>query len=95
MSDLQAGQIAPSQRDAYIGERPIPYSGNVTGQPAAPMPPNKIRDIHISQLNHGYVINVGCSTFAIEKASDLIAKLSEYIHKPAETEQKWNDGKLF
>lgn len=56
---------------------------------------NKIRQIGIRQLNHGYIIDVGCQTFAIEKPSDLIAKLSEYINAPAETEKKWQEGKLF
>ena len=65
------------------------------GRMETPMPPNKIMDIHITACSHGYVVAVGCSNFAIEKASDLIAKLSEYLNNPAETVRKWNDGKLF
>lgn len=60
-----------------------------------PKPDNNIRDIQITQLNHGYVVAVGCQRFAIENSSTLIAKLSEYILNPADTEQKWHEKKLF
>lgn len=70
-------------------------SGLIGNEIMPPTPPNTIRDMQITQLNHGYVIAVGCQRFAIENSSTLIAKLSEYILNPAETEQKWNDKKLF
>jgi hypothetical protein len=59
------------------------------------MPPNTIRTIQINQINHGYIVQVGCQTFAIESPSNLIAKLAEYINNPAATEEKLNQGKLF
>ena len=67
-------------------------TGNGNPQPA---PTNVIRRVEIAQLNHGYVVTVGCQAFAIENPSTLIAKLAEYINNPAATEQKWNEGKLF
>lgn len=69
--------------------------GQVMGNAPLPKPDNNIRDIQITQLNRGYVVAIGCQRFAIENASTLIAKLSEYILNPAATEQKWNEGKLF
>lgn len=95
----QAYQNQVSAQGAYTGE-PIqrPAGRDHTApinQLAAPTPPNKIRDIHITALNHGYVVAIGCSNFAIEKASDLISKLSEYLNNPATTEKKWEEGKLF
>ena len=65
------------------------------GRIASPMPPNTMREVSIRQLSHGYMVVVGCQTFAIETSSDLIAKLSEYILNPAATEQKWEEKKLF
>jgi len=65
----------------------------LTGNEA--MLPNTIRDVQITQLDHGYVVHVGCQRFAIENASILIAKLTEYVYHPAATEQKWKEGKLF
>jgi len=56
---------------------------------------NKLRPINIEELNHGYVVRVGCHTFAIENKSQLIVQLSAYIQEPALTEKKWFDGKLF
>jgi len=86
-----------TRESSYAPGRPVDYSEREALQAMAPTPslPNKIRDIHIVGLNHGYVVTIGCQNFAIEKGSDLIAKLSEYIHQPLATEQKWNDGKLF
>lgn len=55
----------------------------------------KVRDINIRQLDHGYVVEIGCQVFAVESASTLIAKFSEYILSPSETEEKWAEGKLF
>jgi len=57
--------------------------------------PNEIRQINIEGLNHGYVVRVGCHSFAIETKAQLIAQLSAYIQEPALTEKKWFDGKLF
>jgi hypothetical protein len=55
----------------------------------------KIREIRLQQLNRGYVINVGCHSFAISTADELVEKLTEYIKNPNETEKKWFGGKLF
>lgn len=64
-------------------------------QPMAPTPSNTIREISIRQLSHGYMVQVGCQTFAIETPSALITKLSEYILNPTATERKWDKGVLF
>jgi len=64
-------------------------------QPSYPVPQKTIRPITIEQLNHGYVVKVGCQTFAIESATHLISKLEAYITNPAKTEQKWQEGVLF
>lgn len=84
----------PQQSDCITNS----YSGgpyHVGQVEAVPSIPNTIRDITITQLNHGYIVRVGCQTFAIENPSTLIAKLAEYINNPADTETKWNDKKLF
>lgn len=57
--------------------------------------PNEIRQISIEGLNHGYIVRVGCHSFAIETKAQLIAQLSAYIQEPALTEKKWFNGKLF
>lgn len=79
-------------------DRPGQTDGQVSrSNGVIPPPPTKgkIRTINIRQLDHGYVAEVGCQVFAIENASALITKLSEYILDPAATEAKWEQGKLF
>jgi hypothetical protein len=56
--------------------------------------PNQIRPINIEQLHHGYIVRVGCHSFAIENKSRLIDKLSDYIQEPSLMEKKWFDGEL-
>jgi len=41
------------------------------------------------------MVNIGCHIFAFETPERLIEKLSEYITKPLETEEKWFKGELF
>ena len=84
-------QTQAMETPRYIND-PMGLTGN--GVPT-PKQSNNIRDIQITQLDHGYVVVIGCQRFAIENSSTLIAKLSEYILNPAATEQKWNEGKLF
>ena len=57
--------------------------------------PGTIREISITQLDRGYVVRVGCKTFAIENATDLLCYLTAYIHNPAAAEAEYNNGKLF
>lgn len=79
-------------------DRPRPSDGQVplfNGVIPPPAPINYMRTVSIRQLDHGYIVEVGCQAFAIENATSLIAKLSEYILAPQETEQKWVEGKLF
>lgn len=56
---------------------------------------NKIRPINIEEVNRGYIVRVGCHTFAISSKVELITKLTEYINEPAKTEKKWYSGDLF
>lgn len=56
---------------------------------------NKIREINIQEVNRGYIVRVGCHTFAISTKEELMPKLEQYINSPEDTERKWNDGSLF
>lgn len=56
---------------------------------------DKIRTINIRQLDHGYIVEVGCQAFAIESSYELAGLLAMYLAKPAETEKKYIEGKLF
>lgn len=58
-------------------------------------PWSHMRSVKIDQVNHGYMVQVGCQTLAIESKERLIEKLIAYINNPQETEEKYNQGKLF
>jgi len=69
----------------------------VSNEVAAPTPvqANKIRQINIEEVNRGFIVRVGCHTFAISTKAELTTKLTEYINEPDKTEQKWYAGNLF
>lgn len=50
---------------------------------------DKIREISISELNYGYLVRVGCHSFAVESSETLLDALKEYILNPSLTEEKW------
>jgi len=90
----------PPQNDVVFGNtrnaiRPQALGDRDAGHITTPAQPNAIKQITIRQLNHGYIVDVGCHTFAIEGATNLISKLAEYITEPIKTEEKWFAGKLF
>lgn len=68
---------------------------NTEPQPIQERSPNKIRQINIEEVNRGFIVRVGCHTFAISTKAELTTKLTEYINEPEKTEQKWYKGELF
>lgn len=61
---------------------------------AGPCPnPANIYNINIKQLNYGYVVNIGCQSFAIENSETLIKGLSNYLKSPSECENIWMNKK--
>lgn len=55
---------------------------------------DKIRDVEIRQLNHGYFVKIGCQQFAIETSEKLLSALADYMKDPQGTEKAWFDGKF-
>lgn len=54
---------------------------------------SQAREINIRPLNHGYVVNIGCQTFAIESVEKLVSNLEKYLNSPIETEKEWFSNK--
>ena len=77
--------------------RPEPMMDRCVNEVAAPtlQGENKIRQINIEEVNRGFIVRVGCHTFAISTKAELTTKLGEYINEPAKTEKKWYAGDLF
>lgn len=55
---------------------------------------SQAREINIRPLNYGYVVNIGCQTFAIESIEKLIINLETYLKNPNGTEKEWFSGNL-
>ena len=49
----------------------------------------KSRNIHIKEVDIGYIVEVGCAVFAIETKSQLVAKLNDYLNRPDDVERLW------
>jgi len=64
-------------------------------QPTQQQLENKIRPTSIEEVNFGYIVRIGCQTFAISTKAELTSKLIEYINEPAKTEQKWLNKTCF
>jgi hypothetical protein len=75
-----------STSDCRLEEAPVPTLDRGV---------NKIRQINIEEVNRGFVVRVGCHTFAISTKAELTTKLTEYINEPDKTEKKWYAGDLF
>ena len=80
------------QRIVTIDER---LEARCPGTPTTEVQRNpKIRTINIDQLDLGYVVRVGCQSFAIETSEKLVSAMVEYLNHPNETEIKWFEGKF-
>ena len=51
----------------------------------------KSRNIHIREVDVGYIVEVGCAVFAIETTSQLVAKLNDYLNSPGDVERLWKE----
>lgn len=52
------------------------------------------REVNIQPLNHGFVVRVGCQTFAFESAEKMMSHLNAYLKNPKKVEHLWRSGEL-
>jgi len=88
------GELRPLQSDCRPGQ-PMERCVNEAAIPTPDRGGNKIRQINIEEVNRGFIVRVGCHTFAISTKAELTTKLTEYINEPDKTEKKWYAGDLF
>lgn len=85
---LEAGSMTVTGRDhdgVALGDATVPDASMIT---------NKARKIEITNLDYGYLINIGCHSFAIGKYKKLVKLLAEYLANPQATEKKWYNNQL-
>ena len=52
-------------------------------------------EVSIRQVNNGFIVNVGCQTFAFEKFETASKYMAMYFENPSETLHKYYAGTLF
>lgn len=72
---------------------PYPECSNLRHE--VPVSNNKIREINIQEVHRGYIVRVGCHTFAISTLGELLPLLNKYLSNPQDTENLWFEDKLF
>ncbi|HUC80052.1 MAG TPA: hypothetical protein VMR70_04015 [Flavisolibacter sp.] len=92
VSNMQAPRYP--QQPAQGINRPQVENGCSAEATAQPSRSDRPRSISIEAKDHGFIVMVGCQSFAIEKVSTLIRNLEKYLEHPNETERKWTTGKL-
>lgn len=58
-------------------------------RPCNPVPPNRAKEVLIRQADHGFIVVIGCQTFAVESADRMLSAIGKYLKNPADVEQKW------
>jgi hypothetical protein len=80
----------------YISESlPTGLTGTIYGTRVECSSAPRAKNINIVALDRGWTVNVGCSTFAFTDIEDMIGKITSYLKDPQETENLWNQKKLF
>lgn len=51
-------------------------------------------EITIQKLNHGYILKVGCQTFALESYKKVLTILEAYFIDPTTTVNNWLEHKI-
>lgn len=53
------------------------------------------RHVTIGPLDHGFLVTIGCTSFAFEELKPMMDKIAQYLTDPALTEDKFWKGELF
>lgn len=53
--------------------------------------PDFLKTVRIEPLNYGFMVNVGCQSFAIESTEKLLKLLAAYYTDPRTVEKQWMD----
>lgn len=88
-NNLDGDCCAETPRTMQECDRPRPIQD-------LPMPisPNKAREINIQPMDFGFIVRIGCQSFAIESIDKLISNLNEYLKDPQKIEKAWFSGNL-
>lgn len=91
INDACCGAVLGSNMGEGIPQNEYPTMQEL---PNDPMPQSPGYSIHIEPLNFGYMVRVGCQSFAIETADKLVTAMAAYLADPAKVQKQWFAGKF-
>jgi hypothetical protein len=71
-----------------------PSQGGSMSDEPMPQTTQLARNINITPLHYGYMVDVGCQRFAVESVDKLLKYLGEYLKDPQAVEKAWFSGEL-
>ena len=51
-------------------------------------------DVQIQELDYGYMVRVGCKSFAIENKETLLSMITKYINNPIKIQKEFHNKTL-
>jgi len=90
---VSGDNIRLSNEGRYVGES-VCDEQPVCCEPEVTPNVERAREINIRPVDYGYVVQVGCQTFAIEDNELLIQILNEYLNNPQHIENVWMKSKV-
>lgn len=77
------------KKESYGYDVPASSMGNVESNK------QKIYSINIEELDYGYILRVGCKSFAFVDKQLMLDYLTKYMDNPQEMENKYYNNELF
>lgn len=77
------------KKESYGYDVPASSMGNVESNK------QKIHSINIEELDYGYILRVGCKSFAFVDKQLMLDYLTKYMDNPQEMENKYYNNELF
>lgn len=77
------------KKESYGYDVPASSMGNVESNK------QKIHSINIEELDYGYILRVGCKSFAFIDKQLMLDYLTKYMDNPQEMENKYYNNELF
>jgi hypothetical protein len=97
LSEWERERASPSQTDAMLSANTAERAMGGTALGAHPNSHNnrhRMKEIHITPLDRGFIVTVGCQSMAISNSHELISKLNAYIMQPEQTTVLYEKGEL-
>jgi hypothetical protein len=90
--DRQEAEIRHLRAELEVSRGWVTRPGLDRMQPEPALDETVYRDVHISPMNSGFLVKVGCQAVAIESAETLVEKLIDYYRNPLRVERAYKEA---